>query len=186
MPTLLALLICVTLAASPARPAQSPDQREGGARVRITDSRLAQLLQTGVMRSRTLKALVDRLEAGRVIVYVSLSPLMRANLAGKLTWMTQAGDYRYVRAQISTDLNADQMIATVAHELQHALEVSDDPSVTDQRSLVELYKRIGHQSRVAIVGEWETVAAYEAGLQVRKELVAVPTVLARAAASEQL
>ena len=66
-----------------------------------------------------------------------------------MTWMTRAGDFRYVRASISTELLFDQMIATVAHELQHAVEVIEDESVTDERSLVELYKRIGQPSRAA-------------------------------------
>jgi hypothetical protein len=72
------------------------------------------------MRSPTLKTIVDRIEAGNVIVYISLTPLMRSYLAGKMTWMSRAGGYRYLRAQISTDLTSDQMIATMAHELQHA------------------------------------------------------------------
>jgi hypothetical protein len=186
MSKLLALLTCVTLAASPAFASPSPDAREGGPRLRLTDSRLSQLLQNGMMRSPTLKAMVDRLEAGNVIVYVSLSPVMRSYLAGKISWMSKAGGYRYLRAQISTDLNADQMIATMAHELQHALEVSEDPGVTDQRSLAELYRRIGRQSRASVVSEWETVAAQEAGVQVRRELVALPTVLASANAANRL
>ena len=186
MRTLLALLVGVTLTASPAFPSPSPDSREGGPRVRPTDARLSQLLQNGMMRSPTLKALVDRIEAGNVIVYLSLTPLMRSNLAGKLTWMSRAGGYRYLRAQISTDLNADQMIATIAHELHHALEVSEDPNVADQRSLTELYKRIGRQSRAAAIGEWETAAAQEAGWQVRRELSTIPTVLASASAANRL
>ena len=42
------------------------------------------------------------------------------------------------------------MIATVAHELQHVVEVIEDESVTDERSLVELYKRIGQPSGAAV------------------------------------
>ena len=37
---------------------------------------------------------------------------MKSNLSGMLTWMTQAGGFRYLRASISTDLSLDQMIAT--------------------------------------------------------------------------
>ena len=44
------------------------------------------------------------------------------------------------------------MIATIAHELQHAVEVIEDETVNDEKSLVALYRRIGQQSwqRVAI------------------------------------
>ena len=65
------------------------------------------------------------------------------------------------------------MIATVAHELQHAVEVIEDESVKDERSLVALYKRIGQPSRAANSG-WETTNAQQTGYQVRRELVAVP------------
>ena len=186
MHKLLVVLVCVTLIASPPFASAAPDTREGGPRIRLTDTRLSQLMQNGIMRSPTLKTLVDRIERSDVIVYVSLSPLLRSHLSGKLAWMARAGGYRYLRAQISTDLNPDQMIATIAHELQHALEVSEDRAVVDQRSLVELYKRIGRESRASIVGEYETVAAQQAGLQVRRELVAVPAVLARANGPDRL
>ena len=184
---LLASLVVVTLTSSAvALASASPDIRDGGTRVRLTDARLSQLLQNGMMRSPTFKAMVDRIEAGNVIVYMSLAPTLRSYLAGRLTWMSRAGGYRYLRAQISTDLNPDSMIATMAHELQHALEVSEDPNVTDQRSLTELYKRIGRETRTSVTSEWETAAAQEVGWQVRKELIALPTVLARANASDRL
>ena len=40
------------------------------------------------------------------------------------------------------------MIATLAHELQHAVEVIEDELVSDRaRACVALYKRIGRPSR---------------------------------------
>jgi hypothetical protein len=94
--------------------------------------------------------------------------------------MTQAGGYRYVRASISTDLLFDQMIATVAHELQHAVEVIGDETVKDEKSLAALYKRIGRQNHQSSTSGWETVAAQETGWQVRRELVSPPaTTVAR-------
>ena len=186
MHKLVAALVCSLTIAAPAL-AERPDWwRAGGPRIRMMDARLTTLLDSGLVRSATLRTLVQRLDTSDVILYVSRSPMMPARLAGKLTWMSKAGEYRYLRAQISTDQTPDQMIATLAHELQHAVEVADDPGVTDQRSLVELYKRIGHPSRAAVSSGWETVAAYEAGQQVRRELVSRPTVAAaRAAATDQ-
>ena len=159
------------------------------ARIRPQDPRLVDLLRAGVARSATLRAIVNRLEAGNLIVYVSLSPTLRSSLAGKLTWMTRAGAFRYVKATINTEQSADQMIATLAHELQHALEVSDDDAVSDQRSLLELYKRIGRPSVSGISAGWETAAAQETGHQVRRELsasAAAASAAARASDSTQL
>jgi hypothetical protein len=84
--------------------------------------------------------------------------------------MGKAGGFRYVRAQISTELNPDAMIATLAHELQHAVEVIEDEGVIDQRSLEQLYRRIGRRSGGSMPAGWETEAAQQAGLRVRREL----------------
>ena len=149
-------------------------ERVGGPRLRPQDTRSVQVLKEGAARSATFRALVDRIEASNLIVYVALNPVMKSTLSGALTWMTRAGDFRYVRATISTELTFDQMIASVAHELQHAVEVIEDESVTDERSLVALYKRIGQPSRAAGPSGWETLAAQRTGTQVRRELVAAP------------
>lgn len=155
-------------------------ERIGGPRLRPQDPRSVQVLKEGAARSATFRGLVDRIEASNLIVYIAVNPILKSTLSGALTWMTRAGDFRYVRASISTDLTLDQMIASVAHELQHAVEVIEDESVTDERSLVALYKRIGQPSRAAGPSGWETLAAQRTGTQVRRELVSPPpTVIAR-------
>ena len=188
MRTLLALLVgCVistgAFAQYPiyaASRAVGPDETWREARIRPQDPRLAELIGEGLAHSATFRDIVRRLEAGNLIVYVTLSPNMRASLAGKLTWMSKSGTFRYVRATINTEQSSAQMIATLAHELQHALEVGAEESVVDQRSLAGLYQRIGRPSTVGVAGGYETIAAQETGLQVRRELVAAA---AEAAAS---
>ena len=150
------------------------------ARIRPQDPRLVELIREGLARSATFRDLVRRLESGNLIVYVTLSPNMRASLAGKLTWMSKSGAYRYMRATINTEQSSSQMIATLAHELQHALEVGAEESVIDQRSLAGLYKRIGRPSSTGVAGGFETVAAQETGLQVRRELGAAAAAAAAA------
>ena len=189
MRTLLALFVGCFLSASAVAAqdigAFEPREAWREARIRPQDPRLADLIRTGISRSATFRDIVKRIEAGNLIVYVSLSPTMRASLAGKLTWMTKSGMFRYVRATINTEQSADQMIATLAHELQHALEVAGDETVIDQRSLAGLYKRIGRPSTTGVTAGFETVAAQETGLQVRRELVAdTATAAARSRASD--
>jgi hypothetical protein len=135
----LAISASVTFAAEPR--SSQPDETWREARVRPQDPRLVELIRTGVGRSATLRDIVRRLEAGNLIVYISLNPAMKSNLAGKLTWMTRSGIFRYVKVTINTEQSSDAMIATLAHELHHALEVGGDDSVIDQRSLAGLYKR---------------------------------------------
>ena len=167
---LLALVLCCSRSPLPRSP-RTPASTWREARIRPQDPRITELLRDGIARSATFRALVNRIEASNLFVYVSLSPIMKANLAGKLTWMTRAGEFRYVRATISTEQSLDQMIATLAHELQHAVEVIEDDSVSDQRSLQELYKRIGRPSHAGTNAGWETVAAQETGFRVRRELL---------------
>ena len=124
---LLALVMCSLISTSALAANVGESWRE--ARIRPQDPRLTELLRDGMARSATFRALVNRIEASNLFVYVSLSPIMKANLAGKLTWMTRAGVFRYVRATINTEQNLDQMIATIAHELHHAVEVLEDESV---------------------------------------------------------
>jgi hypothetical protein len=159
-------------------------EKQGDPHLRPQDDRVAAAIVNGAKRSATFKALVDRIERSQVIVYVAVNPTIKSNLNGMLTWMTQAGGFRYVRASISPQLSSDQMIATVAHELQHAVEVIEDESVTDENSLSALYRRIGHPSGTETPSRWETVAAQETGYQVRRELVgAATTIMAKAGVS---
>ena len=175
------LLLSFALSAVMTATAVTAAPVDGGPRLRPQDARMKQVLQEGAARSATFKALVDRIEASNLIVYVAVNPLLKSSLSGSLTWMTQAGGYRYVRASISTDLLFDQMIATVAHELQHAVEVIGDETVKDEKSLTALYKRIGRQNHQFPAGGWETVAAQQTGWQVRRELVSTPaSTIARA------
>ena len=180
LPLFVACLLSASIPATGATTAE-PDDTWRQARIRPQDPRLTSLLRIGIDRSPTLRDIVHRLEAGNLIVYVTLSPNMKSSLAGKLTWMTSSGAFRYVKATINTEQSADQMIATLAHELQHALEVGGEPTVVDQRSLLGLYKRIGRSSGSGAVAGFETVAAQEAGFRVRRELVA--SAAAAAAAS---
>ena len=180
MRLLLSLALCAVVMSSPVLEAAS----EVIPNLRPQDDRLTALIRAGSERSATFKSLIDRIEASRVIVYVAINPLMKPNLSGMLTWMTKAGGYRYVRISISNDLAPDQMIATIGHELQHAVEVIEDEAVRSEESLAALYRRIGQQSGNASPSRWETDAAQRTGFVVRKELASVPvTRIARAGAA---
>jgi hypothetical protein len=171
------LLLAVAMLAGVVTSAAIASERTGGPRLRPQDPRITQVLQEGISRSETFRALVNRIDASNVIVYVAVDPMLRSSLAGALTWMSRAGEYRYLRASISIEQTFDQTIASVAHELQHAVEVIEDESVVDERSLTALYKRIGEPSKAAGPSGWETIAAQRTGRQVRRELVAVPMMM---------
>ncbi len=183
MHALLLIVLSLFVAASSAL----ASERGNGPRIRPQDDRITAMLAAGVARSASFRALVDRIEASDVYVYVGMSPLLKSSLAGRLSWMTKAGGYRYLRAAISTGLSSDRIISSLAHELQHVVEVIEDSAVVDEKSLETLYKRIGEPSRATASVAWETVAAQEVASRVRRELKEQPVTLAlRVTTSDKL
>jgi hypothetical protein len=145
--------------------------RSGGPRIRLADERAASLLRTGMERSRLLRSLVDRIDAANVVVYLGLDPLMDPGLAGRLTFMGDGGAYRYVRVALNPRRVSEiVMIAALAHELQHVVEVIEHPEVTSESALKTLYQRIGQSTRTGGIPGWETAAARQLSREVRLEL----------------
>jgi hypothetical protein len=85
--------------------------------------------------------------------------------------MGSGGGYRYVRVALHPELNQDLMIAGLAHELQHVLEVIQNPEVTSEPALTALYQRIGRSNRTSGSIGWETEEARSVATRVRRELL---------------
>ena len=137
--------------------------------IRSTDPRLRLLLEEGLRHSPTLRALVARLHASDVVVY------LRCDVAGpngRLTFVSSAGGYRYVVVRL-THFPRAQQIAIMAHELQHAVEIADTPAIVDGPSLAREYQRIGYLNQASSLPgvAFDTRAAVDAGKQVLKELM---------------
>lgn len=169
--TAVAMVAIVTLPPDAlASPSPAPDTDVRTARVRAADARSATLLMQGLERSATIRAFINRVERGDVIVYVEMQPALRKRLAGTLTWVTKTQDHRYVRVSISPELSTDMAIATLGHELQHALEVVNAPEIVCERTLAKFYSQHRDSNQVHATG-WDTEAARVAGEDVRRELV---------------
>jgi hypothetical protein len=174
----LRIVLALAVLALPIRAVAAPDSAsvlpvspEGGARLRAYDARAAALVLAGLRRSPTLRAMVDRIEAGDVIVYLGMQPLLRRDrLAGLLTWMTASPKFRYVRVSINPELPQRTAIAALGHELQHVLEVINEPSIVDSASLESFYLRHGISMRIS-VNSWDSEAARDTGDKVRHDLV---------------
>jgi hypothetical protein len=137
-------------------------------RVRTLDTRIQSLLTQGMRRSPTFASLVTAVSQTDVIVYIESARHLPPSLAGRLLLLPHTGGPRYLRVQVEAHRNVDDLISTIGHELQHALEIAGAPDVQDQGGLVRLYKRIGE----AGPGEhsYDTEAARIAGRLVRAEL----------------
>jgi hypothetical protein len=139
-----------------------------GAHVRGATPQVNKLIARGIKESRTFASLVEQLNTSNVIVYIEITKDLPVGLDGRLGFMTAAGPLRYLHAQVRESLPLHLIIATAAHELQHAVEVAMHAEVRDAQSLEMLYRRIGDVGEG--VGRYDTPAARVTGRRVRQEL----------------
>jgi hypothetical protein len=136
--------------------------------VRTMNVFLAGLIADAREQSPTLAEMLDRVERSDVIVYFEAVPRFEGSLRGCVHFIGASNGYRYVRAQIKTMMNRYDVIASLAHELQHAVEIADHPEVTSEDSLAALYRRIGDERETR---HFETDRAQSAGRVVRAEVI---------------
>jgi hypothetical protein len=148
-------------------------QADGPERVR-TDSRYLQLvIASGMERSPTFHAIIDRLEASDLIVEVQCGQFTGSTLAGRTVLLSAQPSIRYVLVEISCPTMSVPALGTIAHELRHALEIAASPWVVDGPSLAQLYENIGYPTlgtKTTLFGEYETGDALDAGERVHHEL----------------
>jgi hypothetical protein len=130
----LPLLACSILAAPIAAAARAAGTQGHGpaaaalVNVRATTPQLTARLQEGRARSATFRALVDRLEAEKVLIYVLTGQCRRhdpVRLAGCLVFLGTAGGLRHFRIVVDDAGPSRRVIATIGHEMQHAVEIVD-------------------------------------------------------------
>lgn len=138
-------------------------------RIRGATPRVNKLIAEGVQRSRTFAELVNEVHGTDVIVYVEASFGLPPDVSGRILLAGVAGEQRYLRIQVRATLQRDQLIATIGHELRHALEVAADRTVVDDKGFEALYRRIGDTPHAG--GGFDTVAARTTGRRVRDELL---------------
>ncbi len=126
-------------------------------------------------RSVTFQRLVDAVADSDLIVYVSRTSL-GGTLCGALRFVgAGANGGRYLLIELNDGRGDDlgtlserlAAIATLAHELQHALEVAFATDVRDLASFEAFYNGVGSVSRRDLV---DTQAAQLAGEQVYFEM----------------
>jgi hypothetical protein len=168
-PVRILLVFLLLIAASTALTAQTFTDGPHN-HIRTTDRRLLRLLRDGVRSSDTFRQLVDRLRRSDVVVYLDCGG-GDPSAAGRLTFISAVGGYRYVHVRVARLASAAVQIALIGHELRHAVEIADAPGVVDASSLVREYEKIGYLSpRVTPGMSFDSDAAVEAGYQVLRDL----------------
>jgi hypothetical protein len=110
--------------------------------VRTTEPKIVSLVEAGMSRSATFQRLVDALDGSDVIVYVEPKQTRQA-LGGYLAHtIVSQGGYRHLHVAVDTRGSERRLVALLAHELQHALEVAQDPTARNAEDLDRLFSRL--------------------------------------------
>jgi hypothetical protein len=158
-----AVALVATLSAAPLR-AQVP-----ASRLRPQNARITAWLADGRARSPTLRALIARIDASDVLVYLDVLPALRPGVSAALTFMGDTPYGRMVRVSIRPALSGREAMAMLAHELQHVVELLEHPEVRSEAAFEALFRRIGRPSTFA-ERHFDTEAALDTGDRVRHEL----------------
>ena len=118
--------------------------------IRASDEELVALLEDGIKRSPTFKTLVDRLSKSDVILYVRPDVTAKNNAPTRLTFLAAKAGYRYLVIRVASGRSRDQQLATLGHEMQHAVVIADAASVVDSATLRKEFERVGKLTQPSI------------------------------------
>jgi hypothetical protein len=136
------------------------------------EPQLRDVIEDAMSRSPALRGLADLLEARDVTVYIRTRAQLPTGLEGRAALLAVHGGHRYLVIELACGRSAVMQMTTLGHELFHAVEIANEPSIVDARTLVAYYARVG-----TLTGDidgkrtFETQAAADVGTRVRRELL---------------
>jgi hypothetical protein len=140
-------------------------------RLKPADAEMRRLIGDGFERSATFRALVDAIHRSNAVVIVQYGLCANGRFRSCVTNVDGDRDRRSIRIKVNTRMTDDRLIATIAHELHHAIEILSDPDVASPESVLALYRRIGTgPCRQGLSEACETDAALAAEATVMEEL----------------
>jgi len=114
--------------------------------IRGDGSAIQLLIDRGMERSGTFRELAARLDGSDVTVYVRYSRC-GGGVPACLLWASAAGGVRRLLVKVDgVGRPQNDLIALLAHELQHANEVASSPSIRDLASFQEVFAARGWRS----------------------------------------
>ena len=134
--------------------------------VRSTDPRVQEWLRIGAAESQTFRTLLNTLADSDLIVHVQ--PVDRLMTAGQTYFVTATATVRYVRIEVAFRGNVSDTVALIGHELQHAVEIAQEPRIRDRQALSLFYK--GMPGNSMSTTEYDSVAARVIEDRVRREM----------------
>jgi hypothetical protein len=136
-------------------------------RVRSSNASLTALIARVTEQSATFRELIDAINTSDGIVYVEAGECGH-DVTACLVGVTRAGAYRMPWIKVDQDKRECDFIASIGHELQHAVEILSDSDARSGAGMFLYYLRMGRGRNGPIV--FETTAAADAGIAVRSEI----------------
>src|SRR5262249_46890515 len=135
----------------------------------------ALFIRFGLDQSPRFRDIVRALERSKVIVYVEIREATEHPRSGGLNFLGETHGFRWVRARVDSGTGnhartlADivHLTGILGHELHHALEASEAPSMADIGEFERYFRAIGVDEGPSTL---DTVAAREVGHVVAEEL----------------
>jgi hypothetical protein len=151
-----------------AQPLAAAGDKPTIARVRSTDPSLAALIDRAATQSATFQRLLVTIQRTNGMVQIEPGVCGHSVRACLRMWMGAAASYRFLRVAIDRrkgDSDVDVM-ASMGHELQHAVEALSEAGITNGPRLYSFFQRFAPTEG----DRFETTAAIHVGDAVRNEL----------------
>ena len=135
-------------------------------RVRSSHSYIRAMIDEAGRRSDTFRRLVDAIEATDGIVYIEEGVCGHSARACLSLNVTPAAEFRILRILVDPRQPDWEVMASIGHELQHALEVFRETTLKTAEAVYLFYSRENPTGG----DSFETSAAIKAGNSVRNEV----------------
>ena len=138
----------------------------GSPRLRGSDPAIAAAIEQTLERSPTFRQLMAAINRTDGIVYVHFGACGRNVRACLLLAVTQAGPHRILHIRVDRRRKGHDLMVAIGHELSHAVELLNVPTVIDATTAQNYYRRNAAIERYS----FETEEAIEIELKIDKEL----------------
>ena len=136
-------------------------------RVRSSHAYIRAMIEEAAQRSATFRHLLEAIDATDGIVYVEQGECRHSVRACLSLSVTPTAEFRFLRVLVDARQPDWEVMASIGHELRHAIEVLADSSLKTTEAIFLFYVREG----VTMGSTFETTAAVKAGDAVKSEVV---------------
>jgi hypothetical protein len=158
------MMLAVALSVQDPSVRPGPNELPDVPRVRSDDPTLARLITLATEQSSTFRYELDLISRTNGIVYVSKGRCRYGAHACLISTIDLIGPFRLLRVLVDLTRSDAETIASIGHELWHAIEVLSDSSITSNAAIVFFFKQFTESNR------FETAAATKVGVAVFEEV----------------